>query len=192
MTKGVLKWDDRKTFSIQTNNAQENILKRWSGKDRGYLESCGPTAAVNLVEAMGFNVACHSPGGAVIQPEDFLMVWMNTPENIAGLIADGVLGNEVAEFYPVAIPKVFGVPVLMMRKAQTFDWVGRQLQSGLGVMLCRNDPGHYIAAVAFDDIAAEIIYRDPWPGRTGTDGFNLRMGRVEYQDKIKPLALIFG
>ncbi len=45
MINGVKFWNARNTFSIQTNNSVEAILRRWSGRDLGYLETCGPTSA---------------------------------------------------------------------------------------------------------------------------------------------------
>lgn len=192
MIKGCKYWDDRKTFSVQTNNGIETILRRWSGKDRGYLETCGPTSAINILDAMGKPTAIMSPALAFIQPEDFLAVWMNDPKNHPGLgIPSEALVNEWAQAYPNAITKVFGVSCRFLER-QSFEWISSTVAGGVGVMLCLKDPGHYIAVVAFDNIANELIYRDPWPGRTKTDGFNLRMGRKEFEANTKPLCVVFG
>lgn len=192
MIKGCKLWDDRRTFSVQTNNGIETILKNWSGKPTGYLESCGPTSAINILDAMGKPTAIMSAALAFIQPEDFLTVWMNDPKNHPGLgIPKDALVNEWAQAYPNAVTKVFGVPCRYLT-GQSFEWVSSMVAGGVGVMLCLKTPGHYIAVVAFDNLTNELIYRDPWPGRTKTDGFNLRMGVKEFTENTKPLCVVFG
>jgi len=191
MISGCKLWNDRKTFSVQTNNGVESLLRRWSGKDRGWLESCGPTSAINVLEAMGKVTAIMSATMISIQPEDFLTIWMNDPENRPSFIADDKPTNEYPQAYPNAISKVFGTTVLYQEK-QTFDWVASMVSVGRGAMICLVNPGHFLGVVAYDDQTKELIYRDPWPNRTGTDGFNLRMGRSEFESNTMPYVLIFG
>jgi len=192
MIKGCKYWYERKTFSIQTNNGVEAILRNWSKRTSGYLETCGPTAAINILDAMGVPTGVHSPALASIQPEDFLTIWMNDPKNHPGLgIPTDTMVNEWAQAYPNAIKTVFGVPCRFLER-QSFEWVSAMVSSGVGVMLCLKDPGHYVAAVAFDSVAAELIYRDPWPGRTKTDGYNIQMGGKEFDENTKPLCVVFG
>lgn len=192
MIKGAKLWSDRKTYSIQTNNSVENLLRKWSGKDRGYLETCGPTSAINVLESMGKPVAIMSTALAFIQPEDFLTIWMNDPKNAPGikLVGDRPV-NEYPQAYPNAISKVFGQSCRYLEN-QTFDWIASMVSGGVGSMICLKDPGHFLAVVAYDDETKELIYRDPWPGRTGGDGFNLRMGKKEFEANVKPYVLVFG
>jgi hypothetical protein len=59
--------------------------------------------------------------------------------------------------------------------------------------LCLVKPGHYIAAVAFDGGAREIIFNDPWPGRfKDGNGFNRRMGEAECKANLKPFRIVYG
>lgn len=191
MIKGTKRWDDRKTFSVQTNNAVENLLRRWSGKDRGFLETCGPTSAINVLESMGWPVAIMSPALATVQPEDFLTIWMNDPRNSPGIPLGEAPVNEYPVAYPNAISKVFGHPCRYL-EGQSFDWLATMVSGGTGAMICLKNPGHFLAVVAYDDHAQELIYRDPWPSRTGTDGFNLRMSRGEFAANVKPYVIVFG
>jgi hypothetical protein len=190
MIKGTKCWDDRKTFSIQTNNSVENLLRLWSGKEKGFLESCGPTAAINVLESMGHPVAIMSPAMAMIQPEDFLTIWMNDPKNTTGFDATAPV-NEYPRAYPNAITKAFGRTCRYL-EGQSFEWISSMVSSGTGAMICMRNPGHFLAVVAFDNLTNELIYRDPWPNRTNTDGFNLRMGKKEFDTNVKPYVVVFG
>jgi len=189
---GCKLWADRKTFSVQTNNSVEALLRRWSGKNRGFLETCGPTSAVNVLDALGVPTAITSPKFASVQPEDFLTLWMNDPANLPGLkVPDDRPTNEYAYAYPNAIGKVFGASALYL-EGQGFDQIAAMVTSGRGAMICLVNPGHFLAVVAYDDQTKELIYRDPWPNRTQTDGFNLRMGRSEFESNVKPYAVVFS
>lgn len=192
MILGTKLWDNRDTFSVQTNNSIETILRKWSGKSTGYLETCGPTSAINILDSMRCDTSNHSKTMASIQSEDFLTVWMNDPKNIPNYIQDGTMVNEVAAAYPNAVQHVFGATCRYL-EGQNFDWVSSMLKAGHGVMLNikLSTGGHFVAAVAFDDVAKEIIYRDPWPNRTGTDGYNLRMSRSMFEGSVKPYCVVF-
>lgn len=201
MIKGTKLWNDRKTFSIQTNNSVEAVLRKALarlGKDRGYLETCGPTSAINILDAMGKPTAWYSPSMAMIQPEDALTLWMNNPANTSALQLvrkdidpDDYLGNEIPQYYPHAIGACFNVGCRYL-EGQNFEWVASVVSEGHGVMICLKSPGHYLAVVAYDDETKELIYRDPWPGRTGTDGYNLRMKKTEFDTNTKNFCVVFG
>jgi hypothetical protein len=127
------------------------------------------------------------------------MDFFNDPRNYAALKAarpdtppDVWHGNEVPQFYPVAVKAVFGVNARFYF-AHDFGGVAEYLQAGQAVQLCLVKPGHYIAAVAYDDRTREIIFNDPWPGRfADTNGFNRRLGEVEYKTNIKPYVIVYG
>lgn len=191
MIKGCKFWNARNTFSVQTNNSVEALLRRWSGKDRGYLETCGPTSAINVLDSMGVPTQIMSLTFATIQPEDFLTLWMNDPKNRPSNVSDERPTNEYAQAYPNAISKVFGATARYL-EGKGLDWIADMVSKGVGAMVCLKDPGHFIALVAFDDTTKELIYRDPWPNRTGTDGFNLRMGKKEFESNVKDYAVVFS
>jgi hypothetical protein len=74
-----------------------------------------------------------------------------------------------------------------------FDRAAAELRSGRAVQLCLVKPGHYIAAVAFDEGTREIVYNDPWPGRfKDGNGFNRRMGEAEFKENVKPYRIVYG
>lgn len=203
MIKGTQFWNDRDRFWVQTKNGIEAILRAalprgTDGVPRGWLETCGPTAAVNVMDSMGKNIAVKSPTNEPIRPMDYLALWMNTPANwsllssiVPGVDPDRLLENEVAPYYPVALQRVFGVQVTYY-KDQTFEWLAASVQSGKGAMICLVTPGHFLAVVAYDDTTQELIYNDSWPDRTRTDGFNLRMKKTEWLSNVKPYTLIFS
>ncbi|GHU01814.1 hypothetical protein FACS1894147_02380 [Spirochaetia bacterium] len=197
MIKGVRFWNDKDCYYTQTNNPTEEILRKRS--DGGWLVSCGPSAAVTCIAAMGFNVFCGCPGEYVPQSEEVLMDFFNDPRNYAVLKAarpdtppDVWHGNEVPQFYPVAIRAVFGVSASFVW-GNSFDTIVAHLQAGRAVQLCLVKPGHYIAAVAYDDETKEIIINDPWPGRfTDGNGFNRRMTQGEIKSNTKPFLIVYG
>jgi hypothetical protein len=101
-------------------------------------------------------------------------------------------GNEVPQFYPIAVKAVFGVKAAFEWGAE-FTKVAAYLQAGKAVQLCLVKPGHYIAAVAFDQDTREIIFNDPWPGRfKDKNGFNRRMSEGEYKGNLKPFLVVYG
>ena len=66
MVIGLKKWNIKDTYFIQTNNPTEEILRKEDGK--GFLETCGPTAAVNCLSARGNNIEIICPGCYEPQP----------------------------------------------------------------------------------------------------------------------------
>ncbi|MDR0556333.1 MAG: hypothetical protein LBG43_00460 [Treponema sp.] len=114
MVKGVKFWNDKDCYYTQSNNPTEEILRKRS--DGPWLVSCGPSAAVACIAAMGFDVEVKTPGKYKPQSEEVLMDFFNDPRNYAALAAarpdtppDVWHGNEVPQFYPVAVNAVFGV-----------------------------------------------------------------------------------
>jgi hypothetical protein len=198
MISGARYWNDRTRFYTQTNNPTEEILRLRGGK--GWLETCGPTAAVNCLAALGVNVGIICPGGWVPQPEEILMDFLTDPRHYGdfrNLGADPAAapGNEQAVLYPLAVSRVFGAIAEFLPTKPQFGVLIDRLKAGAALQFCLMTPGHFVAAVAFDDEAGEIIFNDPWPGRVPAwkgDGFNRRMGRAEYEANVKDFAVLYG
>jgi hypothetical protein len=127
------------------------------------------------------------------------MDFFNDPRNYAALKAarpdtppDVWHGNEVPQFYPVAVKAVFGVGAVFEWGAD-FNRAAAYVREGKAVQLCLVKPGHYIAVVAFDGGTGEIIFNDPWPGRfKDGGGFNRRMGEAEFKGNVKPYRIVYG
>ena len=195
MIKGVKFWNARECYFVQTNNPTEEILRKRS--DGVWLVSCGPSAAVTCIAAIGFDVSIKTPGGYAPQSEEVLMDFFNDPRNYPTLQKarpetppDMWHGNEIPQFYPVAVQSVFGVKACFEWKAD-FDKVAAELSTGKAVQLCLKNPGHYIAAVAYDDERDEIIFNDPWPGRfKDANGFNRRLKRADFSN-VKPFRIVY-
>jgi hypothetical protein len=195
--KGAKYWNDNAKYYIQTNNPTEETLRKRTVP--GFLESCGPTSAINCISAMGYNLSIKCPGVYEPQPEEILMDYFNDPRNYdkltaarPGTPAKDWLGNEIPQFYPVAIKDVFGVDC-------KFDWISdfnkiaEFLKSGKAVQLCLKTPGHYVAAVAYNETSKEIIINDPWPGRFADgNGFNKIITFDEYSKNVNAFVIIYG
>ena len=195
MIKGVKFWNARDCYFVQTNNPTEEILRKRS--DGVWLVSCGPSAAITCIAAMGFDVEVKTPGDYKPQSDEVLMDFFNDPRNYPALQKvrpetppDMWHGNEIPQFYPVAVQSVFGVKARFEWTAP-FEKVIAELQAGKAVQLCLKNPGHYIAAVAYDDERDEIIFNDPWPGRfKDGNGFNRRLKRVDFSN-VKPFRIVY-
>lgn len=163
MIYGCKHWNDSDCFYVQTNNPTEEILQK-TGVVR-YLETCGPTSAVNCLAAMGHKVTIDTPGGYQPQPEEILNDFFNDPRNYWELKKErndinpaDYLGNEIAQYYPLAIKRVFGVRCRFV--FASWRDIIENLKEGQACQICFKVPGHFVAAVAFDDETQEIIYND--------------------------------
>lgn len=196
--RGTVRWGVRETYYSQENNPTEAYNKAVLHNRDSWLESCGPTAAVTCLAAMGIPVRVRCPGDYEPQPEEVLMDFFNDPRNGTALkrirkVSDDIPENRVPQYYPYGVRRVFGV-------GAEFHWgldygeVSRLVsEEGLAVQLCRKRPGHYIAVVAFDSESDELIYNDPWPSQfSDKNGFNRRMHRDEYETNVQPYYIVYG
>lgn len=166
---GLPRWDNPDAYYSQTNNVVEAIIQKTGANRR--LESCGPTSAIMLIDAIGCqdNLKIKTPGGWVPQPEDVLTAWFNDPRNYDTMRAvrsdidpSTIMGNEVPQWYQCAVPAVFDVSCKFsfgLNKMLSCD----AISDGRGVMVALKNPGHYVAIVAVDPEKNLVIYHDPWP-----------------------------
>lgn len=203
MILGAKYWnaDRALRFHVQTNNPTEEQLRKdelEEGKaPRGWLETCGPTSAVNGSDAVSdIQMSVTTPGGYSPQPEEVLADYFNDPANyekfdkVRGDLNETVVqGNRIPNLYPLALREVFGVRAEFYLTLTRADVIANIL-AGRAVMVCLKNPGHYIAAVAYDTDTDEIIYHDSWPARTNTDGYALRMGATEYAANVQDCAVV--
>lgn len=199
MTKGAEHWQDPNRYHSQENNPTEAYNKaRLASRATYWLETCGPTAAVNAMAAMGYDLTVTTRGVYNPQPEEVLMDFLNDPRNDAELdrireLSEDIPENQVPQFYPYAVLQVFGVPA-------AFDWgtawgqIVADLDNGRAVMVCLKEPGHYIAIVAYDAHANELVFHDSWGSRPGlrNRGRAERMSVGELQSNVQPYRVTFG
>lgn len=196
---GTPHWNDRKkTYFVQTNNAFEHVLKCRLPPGLSALETCGPTASVNCQASLGKPVWVGTPGGYLPQPEDILAAYLNDPRNFSalrkswpGLDPANLPGNEVAQWYPLAVRDVFG-NACAFAGSLSFTEAVERLRKGQALQVCLEKPGHFVALVAYDEERQEFLFNDSWAGRwPDGDGFNRRMSREEYEGNLKPLTLVY-
>lgn len=204
MIKYLARGEDPETYYSQSNNVVEAILKKSNVK--GWLESCGPTSATMLVDAIGKAVRVLTPGGWSPQPEDALFLWFNDPRNAAEqreilgswYNAETSFGNEINELYPAAIQHVFGVRCKRVFGALDYADIKAAIDHNVGVMLCLVNPGHFIAVVGYDDSTDSVFYNDPWPGNywpaalKGQPGHNRRITWKELVGNAKAYKIEIG
>lgn len=196
---GLPYWDDRDKYYIQTNNSLEQALRRY--KAAHSVVTCGPTAAVNCLAAMGVDLSTYTPGGWGPQPEDVLTLWFHDPRNWSLLEQirpetapnnTDYSPNEVPQYYPAAVRSVFDVPA-QFKWGADFKTIAKHIEQGKAVQICLIAPGHYVAVVAIDAENRELIYHDSYPQRFGGgDGFAQRMGVEELETNVKPFLIVYG
>ena len=198
MVYGAKKWDNPDTYYSQENNPTEAFLKATVEERAGWLESCGPTAAVNCLAAMGVHLDIVCPGDYRPQPEEVLMDFFNDPRNRDELeeirnLDITIPENRVPQFYPYAVMQVFGV-------SARFEWgvswgeLVSYLKSGHSVQVCLKSPGHYIAVVAYDSDEDVMLYNDPWGSRfaDGKGGWHRRLFKQAVAGNLQEYLIVYG
>lgn len=199
MVMGVKFWDSPDVYYSQENNPTEAYNKSRIDSREGWLESCGPTSAVNCLAAMGKNVEITCPGSYKPQPEEVLMDYLNDPRNesklreVRDMGSEDIPENRVPQYYPLGVYEVFGVRARFEWGA-TWDAIIHDINRGRAVMLTMKSPGHYVAVVAYDSKRKSLIYNDPWGSRfsDGRGGRHRHLSRDELETNIKPYRVIFG
>ena len=196
MIFGAQFWNDRCRYYAQTNNPSEELLRKTGAA--GWLETCGPTAAVNCMAALGYDLTIRCPGPYLPQPEEVLSDFLNDPRNYPelakerkDLTPDKLPGNRVPQYYPFAVRRVFGADASFVWLADHIQ-IPKYLAESGAVQICLEHPGHYLAAVAYDDEKDEIIFNDPWPEQyPDRNGFNRRIGRMSLWANQKRFAVVY-
>lgn len=188
---GAKNW--RLEYYTQNNNAVEHILKAY--KAQYILVSCGPTAAVNCIRALGIDPAAKTSGGWDLQPEDALMLWFHDRRNFGKMSKirpetspefTDYSPNEIPQYYPLAVKEVFKVNATF-RWVADFKVLADFVAAGVPAQISI-EPGHYLALLAYDTDTKEIIYNDPLSNR----GKHLRMDEKMYIEKAKPFAITYS
>jgi len=193
MICGPNRW--KEDYYSQDNNSVEKIL--------GKLETCGPTAAINCLAAIGYterDLAILCPGSYRMQPEDALALFMN--DNRSKYVAERekiranvskIPGNRIPQFYPDAVKRVF---LAMAEFKWLHNWekhIDYIVKDKCSIQLCMKKPGHYIAVVAYDDETDEMIFNNPWAAhRINKHGGHLeRLSKEEYEKNIFDFCIIY-
>jgi hypothetical protein len=159
--QGAKYWADKNKLHIQENNAFEILLPG--------LEYCGPTAAINCIEALYDNIARDK--GIKIQLEDYLTAFMLDPNNLEmfnkiralpyGFGAGKYPSNRIPQIYPYCVKQCFDVDAEYKEEGD-YEKIAQLLWNGDAVQLCI--PGHFIAALAYDSQINQIGFKDSWTG----------------------------
>lgn len=186
MIFGAKEWSLRQHHYSQENNPQEEMLRKAGVAD--WLETCGPTSAVNCIAVLGHDLEIKAPGPFRPQPESVLSGWFHDPRNYstmeeirAATPPHEWMGNRIPQFYPAAVRSLFGVEAVF-RWLDT-EGVKNAVMSGRAVQVCLKKPSHYIAIVAYDDETEEFIFNDSYPSRKDLKnrGFNERIKNLHIQ-----------
>lgn len=193
MIKGARFWNERLCYHVQTNNPTEQYLKKLGVA--AWLQTCGPTAAVNCLDALGYKIALTTPGGYKPQPEEVLTDFFNDPANVERFKPirsdiEVTPGNYWPALYPAAVREVFGARAMCLIQFKDWKKLVENIVAGSAVQLHLVKPGHYVAAVAYDDATRELVIWDSWPREANNfDGFGLRMDQTEYERNVRDFII---
>lgn len=201
MIKGAIEWSNPNHHYIQTNNPTEQFLKKLNNESKvSWLQSCGPTAAINCLAVLGHNLDIKCPGIYEPQPEEVLMDFFNDPRNnktfdtiVKNYDDMHIPGNRFAVLYPYAVKQVFNVLFAEYKKIHDFTEIIKLLSVGNTVQLLLKNPSHFIAAIAYDDSEDKIIFNDPWPKRKGLKyaGLHEHMTKNEYDNNVTKYCVVY-
>lgn len=180
----------------QTKNAVEAIIlrilkERLPEKPIGYLESCGACAFCCIMEGMGYLQSKDYftfPAGGKVQMDDAVMLYLNDP---ARGYSD-LPRNRIATAYRMAAWDLYNVSAKIIDPC-TFDMMREEIKKSHGVMFCLENPGHWLAGIAYDDVHREIIYMDSWGSRPGlkNGGINETLNEAEFRDNVKTFMIVY-
>lgn len=200
--KGVKHWNSRKkSYYSQENNAHEqynkSLFKELNIKT-GYLETCGPTAMLACVEALGYDVTVEVPGKWKAQPEDVATSFFNTPSNFnkfreirPNMIPGSIPAHRVPQYYPYAAEQLFNCKAKFM---WLHDWetVAKNLCYGNAVQLCLINPSHFISCISYSNKDNIMLYNDPNGSRhKDKDGYHEILTETEYINNVNGYAIIY-
>jgi hypothetical protein len=178
------------SYYDQTNNAIEQIFRKQGLKS--ILESCGPESASSCMSSLGYDIS------GKIQSGDLITMWSNDPKNRIILEKEfsvsqyKYMGNEIIEWYPVIVRELFGVKA-EFKKDVTWSDLKVYLSQGNSVQILMSNPGHFQAALWYDEKKDVIIYNDSWPDRSGLKnrGFNETLTEQEFNSKYVKKVVVY-
>lgn len=199
MVKGARFWNTVDAYYSQENNPTEAYnKKRQQNRTAYWMETCGPTSAVNCISAMGFKVTIDCPGDYEPQPEEVLMDFMNDPRNDTAFKKIRDMGkdryipeNQVPQYYPMSVRMVFNV-LASFKWGASFEVIRDDVIRGHAIQVCMKNPGHYIAIVAYDSDKDELIYHDSWSSKYSDGGRSHRLCHSDVVNNLQPYRIVYG
>jgi len=141
-------------------------------------------------------------GGAEIQPEDAMTMWLNDTRNYPLLREQredidpkDYMCNRVPQYFPIAVQKIFRVESEFVWGCH-FDDLKKRVTVGQACVVLLKNPGHFITIKAYDEDTNELLYDDPWsenpwPSRSkGTSSFNRRLIEQDFSN-IDSFKIVF-
>ncbi len=183
--KSLYAKDKKKIYYSQLNNACEAMFKKLDAEElralrmilspewyskvekviRPYLESCMIASAVIGCAATGHDVELWDG----VQPEDYLMNWVNNPHNYDLLRSirrdtdpEVWMCNRIPQYIPVAVREIFGADSLFVSGVK--DQVSSILKEQGAIQVCYRDPGHAVLVVEYDTDTNTVVVVDPVKG----------------------------
>lgn len=142
----------------QKNNAIEKLLDSY--------ETCGTTACMSALNSLGYRTNIFDG----VQEEDYCTCFLNNENNYkvfrdirSNLDPRDIPGNRVPQYYPYMVGRLFEADADFFMgnvKSNTIE----NLKLLNSVQICFDRPGHFVAAVGYDEDMKEVIYNDPLYG----------------------------
>ena len=213
--QGIVDWEDTSIRYDQTNNTTEEIIRKikhemikklkknipkkyWNilNKQTGYLELCGHSAFLCIMQGMKFLPEKYNNGfklgNLYAQMEDIVASISNQRRYNRLFHSGNGMDNRYLDTYPVLARELFGCKAEVITDLSFFD-ILEYLWNGIGVQLWLREPSHYIAAISANKIEALLKYNDSWGSRKGLKNRGLHeiMDLEEYRNNVHPYAIVY-
>lgn len=192
-------YNDEKTLYYQDDNLTETLFFKEDEED--FLQTCGPTAIVNLIAAAGrLKTNCYSRGRYIPKPETVIMEYFNNSENyekfnkiLPKVNFEKKFPNRYLELYPLMLKEIFDIKSKVEWKK--FDDLDAWLDMNIGLFILLKEPSHFISIVGYNKIKDLIYYRDPWkdnPYNKKFEGINRVIKRKNLISNIHNARVLVG
>jgi hypothetical protein len=193
--KGVKNWSVDSIRYDQTKNATEAIIKKLNAENKldvGFLEACGMGAFFCTMEGLGYLTPEMYPtlNGESIQMDDWGMMFANNPMDLR-ITNYPMPNNRYAETYIKMANILFKCKAKYLQTI-SFDLIAVEVSRGNGIMICLNDPAHWLSIIAYNETDDSLLYNDTWGSRKGNtnNGVREKLRRFSFFN-VKDFMLIF-
>jgi len=199
MINGILHWNNKNIRYSQNKNASDNMIKKVLSENNiltkyNWLEMCGISAFCTIIEGMGFIIEKDYPDvlGLGIQLDDYLAMFMNDPKNDHIFSGGNTFDNRVMRNYKTLFAMMFKYGIAVYSE-WTWESLTAEIFKGNGALICKKKPGHYVAAIAYDNKKDIILTSDP-----NSESIYLKHGgwheeitKEEFELNIHKWAIVF-
>jgi hypothetical protein len=128
-----------------------------------WLENCGVSAYSALLEGLGVMGPGKYPevNGQSTQFDDWLSDYLNDPKHDDIFSKGNAFDNRAMANYVTLTLKLFPMLTAVFKK---WSWkeITEAIYGGAGALICKKEPGHYVAGISYNKTRSLILTSDSW------------------------------